>query len=334
MAPFTPFFTETMYVNLVRALPSEPAQPASVHFCPFPEADLAACDDRIERSVDRMATVIELARVIRERHARSVKVPVRAITVVHPDADFLADLSSQLAEYVTEEVNALSLQVSADVASFCSLRCEPKWAVLGKRLGKAMSAVAAGVKDLSAEAIGEMERTGSITVAGHTLALEDVTIVREFKKPSEEASATVLDAAGDGDVLVVLDLTLDSDLADAGTARECVARVQKARKAAGLAPSDGVHVTLGVIDAEVARALQAKAQYVSDALGTAPQVVVAAAPDAAIGEEAAAGDAAVAKQVSAAIAGKGAVVFRESTELSSGAALEIVLCKAMADAQL
>jgi isoleucyl-tRNA synthetase len=35
MAPFTPFFTESMYQNLRRALP--PGEPASVHFCDIPE---------------------------------------------------------------------------------------------------------------------------------------------------------------------------------------------------------------------------------------------------------------------------------------------------------
>ena len=321
MAPFTPFFTETMYVNLARALPSDPPQPASVHFCPFPVADATAFDSRIERSVGRMATVIELARVIRERHNRSVKVPVRSVTVVHPDPDFLADLSSQLAEYVTEEVNALALHVSDDVAGYCTLRCEPNWAALGKRLGKAMGAVAAGVKALSAAAIGDLETNGSIEVAGHRLALEEVTVVREFKKPAatDGDTQTVIDAAGDGDVLVVLDLTLDEGLADAGTARECVARVQKARKAAGLALTDTVCITLAVADADVARALADKAGYVADVLGTAPQLVSGGGGDG---------------QVEAAIQGKGDVVYRETTELSSGAAVEIVLCRLMEGAQV
>lgn len=36
MAPFTPFFCETMYQNLRRALPED--APQSVHWCDFPEA--------------------------------------------------------------------------------------------------------------------------------------------------------------------------------------------------------------------------------------------------------------------------------------------------------
>jgi isoleucyl-tRNA synthetase len=39
-----------------------------------------------------MQSVIDLARVIRERHAKPLKSPLRKLIVVHPDASFLADL--------------------------------------------------------------------------------------------------------------------------------------------------------------------------------------------------------------------------------------------------
>lgn len=74
MAPFTPFFTEVMYQNLRRV--EGPAAEASVHFCEFPTAQ-AAGDPRIEQSVARMQTVIELGRTIRERRAKPVKQPLR-----------------------------------------------------------------------------------------------------------------------------------------------------------------------------------------------------------------------------------------------------------------
>ena len=102
MAPFTPFFAETMYQNLRRANPAD--LPESVHFCDFPQADASAFDARIELSVARMNTVIELARSIREKHNKPVKTPLRRLTVVSADADFLADISGELAGYVTEEV--------------------------------------------------------------------------------------------------------------------------------------------------------------------------------------------------------------------------------------
>ena len=65
---------------------------------------LQAGDERIQASVARMQRVVELARTIRERHARPLKLPLRALTVVHADAGFLADLDGALRAYVLEEV--------------------------------------------------------------------------------------------------------------------------------------------------------------------------------------------------------------------------------------
>lgn len=51
-----------------------------------------------------MQAVIELARTIRERHAKPLKQPLRSLVVVHPDASFLADLDGELKQYVLDEV--------------------------------------------------------------------------------------------------------------------------------------------------------------------------------------------------------------------------------------
>jgi isoleucyl-tRNA synthetase len=324
MAPFTPFFTESMFQNLRRAAPAEGphAQPASVHFCAFP-APGGGGDARIERSVGRMSQVIELARTIRERHNRSVKTPLRRLIVVHPDAAFLADIAGELACYVTEEVNVRELATCADVAAYASVRAEPNWGALGKRLGKAMGAVSAGVKALSAAQIAAYEAGEALTIAGAVLGAGDLAVVREFRKP---ADAPPCDAAGDGDVLVVLELDVDESLLQAGLAREAVARVQRARKAAGVAAGDAVRVRLAAEGAdgaagdaacakghELHAALSANEAYLADALGAPPLLLRgagAALPD---GEATRAG----------------AVLLEERAELSSGAALLVTLCAAV-----
>ncbi|KAJ1491389.1 hypothetical protein T484DRAFT_1774577, partial [Baffinella frigidus] len=47
MAPFTPLFCELLYKNLRLLVPKEQRMD-SVHFLPFPEADLALVDERME----------------------------------------------------------------------------------------------------------------------------------------------------------------------------------------------------------------------------------------------------------------------------------------------
>ncbi len=53
-------------------------------------------DARLQLSVSRMQTVIELGRVIRERHTRPLKQPLPGLVVVHPDPQFLEDVTGGL----------------------------------------------------------------------------------------------------------------------------------------------------------------------------------------------------------------------------------------------
>lgn len=277
MAPFTPFLTEAMYVNLTKALPKG-TEPGSVHFCPFPTWGAAhSGDEQIQTSIDRMTRVVELARQIRERHNLSVKLPIRRLTVVVADAAFLGDLTGELKHYVLDEVNSRELEVCSDVLRFGTVRAEPDFARLGKRLGKDMGKVTSALRALTPDQIIAMEQTASITVEDIALGAEDVRIIREFKAP-EGTSREDIDAAGDGDILVVLDLRPDEELKTAGLAREVVNRVQKLRKKAGLLATDPVEIYIeygnsGPAAPDLPAALAAQEAYVTGALGRTLQLL-------------------------------------------------------------
>jgi len=95
-------------------------------------------------------------------------------------------------------------------------------------------------------------------------------VVRQFKRP-ENVSEKEIDAAGDGDVLVILDLRADQSLFEAGVAREVVNRIQKLRKTAQLEPSDPVDVYYKSVDHgknSLGEILNSQVQYIRDALGS------------------------------------------------------------------
>lgn len=52
-------------------------------------------DAQVQASVERMMRVIELARTIRERRGKTLKMPVRELVVVHTDQAFLDDLMGE-----------------------------------------------------------------------------------------------------------------------------------------------------------------------------------------------------------------------------------------------
>jgi isoleucyl-tRNA synthetase len=114
----------------------------------------------MEQSVSRMMTVIDLARNIRERHNKPLKSPLREMVVVHPDVNFLDDITGQLGEYVREELNVRGIVPCNDPLKYASLRAEPDYSSLGKRLGKAMGLVAKEVKSMTQTQIMDFERAG------------------------------------------------------------------------------------------------------------------------------------------------------------------------------
>ncbi|KAK7312173.1 hypothetical protein VNO77_35842 [Canavalia gladiata] len=266
MAPFTPFFTEVLYRNMRKVYNGSEE---SIHYCSFPTEE-GKRGERIEQSVTRMMTIIDLARNIRERHNKPLKTPLREMVIVHPDADFLDDINGKLREYVLEELNIRSLVPCNDTLKYASLRAEPEFSILGKRLGKSMGIVAKEIKAMSQEDILAFEKAGEVIIANHCLKLTDIKVLRDFKRPDGMTEKEV-DAAGDGDVLVVLDLRPDESLFEAGTAREIVNRIQKLRKKVALEPTDMVEVYFESLDEDKSvsqRVLHSQESYIREAIGT------------------------------------------------------------------
>ncbi len=237
MAPFTPYLTELMFQNLNKCLSKEEG---SVHWESFPDpAARQKPNERIQKAVARMQKVIEIARLIRDRKNKPTKLPIKEMTIVHPDEEYLADLTGDLQVYLTEEINVRKITSSTDVDKYARAKAEPEWSALGRRLGKSMGQVSKGIKELSPADIREFQEKGEITIAGNVLKEGDLKIVREFQVP-EGFNPDDIDADGDGEVLVMMDLTVDEEILLAKTAREVVNRIQKLRKSAGLEPSDKV----------------------------------------------------------------------------------------------
>ncbi|GJX71272.1 isoleucine--tRNA ligase, cytoplasmic isoform X2, partial [Tanacetum coccineum] len=266
MAPFTPFFTELLYKNLRKV---SPGSEESIHFCSFPEVE-GQGESRIEESVNEMMKIIDLARNIRDRHKKSLKTPLREMIVVHPNAEFLNDIAGKLKEYVLEELNVKSVVPCNDLLKYATLRAEPDFSVLGKRLGKSMKVVGNAVKAMSQDDILSFEKAGEITIAGHCLKLTDIKIVTGFKRP-DGVPEEQMDASSDGDVLVIMDLQTDDSLLEEGFAREVVNRIQKLRKKSALEPTYSVEVYFSSLDDDPsvsARILQSQEAYIKKALGS------------------------------------------------------------------
>lgn len=78
-----------------------------------------------------------------------------------------------LAPYVCEELNVSELK-TAHPDEYGVLVAEPNWAAMGTRFGKQMGPVLKAIKALTVAEIRTFRTTGSIEVAGHSLAGDEV----------------------------------------------------------------------------------------------------------------------------------------------------------------
>ena len=79
--------------------------------------------------------------------------------------------------------------------------------------------------ELTHDQISELQKNGSLPVAGHTISLDEVIITREFN-----GDIAKNEPAWDDKVMIVLNLEVDQDMVQEGLAREIINRVQKLRK--------------------------------------------------------------------------------------------------------
>jgi len=146
--------------------------------------------------------------------------------------------------YLVGEINAWNVTMSTDWEKHCSLKVQPNWKDLGKRLGSQMKAVAKAINELSFAQIVDFMKSGELVVCGFTLTKEDIVVKREFNGDVKKYEAAVSD---DGGLMIAIDTTCDEELFQELRSRQIVAAVQKLRKSAGLVVADKVDIFYEIV---------------------------------------------------------------------------------------
>jgi len=234
LAPLLPFVTEKIY----RCLTGE----TSVHLADWPDADALPAERELVARMDLVRDICAAVMGLREEKKRRTRLPLKSLTVAHPDVAALEPFRPLIAE----EVNVKEVVFSDDPAAHGGreLAVNPK---IGKRLGKAMKAVMADSK-AGKWAFGSED--GTVVVAGETLSGDDFTL--RYKVAEGLDSANIDRGAG----LVLLDTAVHPELEKEGWARDFVRLVQTTRKEAGLQVTDRITIDAG-LPAAVAQAVEA-----------------------------------------------------------------------------
>ena len=229
IAPFTPFVAEELYENLVRR--QEAGSPPSVHMADYPAPEPTRVDERLLQDVEHTRTVVTLGQRVRAERKLKVRQPLaEAIVVVADDAERAG--IERFADDIREELNVVKLSFTQEPAKFVEFQLLPNFKALGPKLGKRMKACKAALATADGSRLqAELERAGKITIdlegGAVDLGPDDVQIRLQAKEDYAAAAAY-------GRV-VVLDTKVTEPLQRAGTARETINRIQRARKTMDLA---------------------------------------------------------------------------------------------------
>jgi len=248
MAPFTPFLTEHMYQNLKNMMPSykEDKNKQSIHYLMQPESNTNLLDEEVEKSMEGMQSVVELARYIRDNKNLPQKYPVPELVIIHKDQDYLRRVES-LKEYVQEEVNVKKVTFTSDKSKYgAKVRAEPDHLLLGSRLKKNFRKVMKKIQELTSAECEEVLEKGKCVVEGHEVAENEMRFI--YYLDSEKDDNNLYEAKSDSKVLVLLDLKLTNEMIEEGLSREVVNRVQKLRKKASLVATDEATVYYEFVD--------------------------------------------------------------------------------------
>ena len=249
MAPFTPFVTERVWQDMVRAV--DPDAPPSVHMAAWPAVDSSLIDDALAAQVALVRRIVELGRAARAASGVRTRQPLARALVSAPG---WAALPAELVAEVASELNVLDMaSLSASEGDLVDVTAKANFRSLGKRFGKQVQEVAAAIAgaDAAALAAGLRAGTASLDVPGMgsvDLGDEDVIVT---ETPREGWSV----ASGEGET-VALDLELTDALRRLGVAREAVRLIQEARKGAGLDIADRISLRWQAQSTEVAEAMR------------------------------------------------------------------------------
>jgi isoleucyl-tRNA synthetase len=236
VAPILPFLSESMYANLV--VEDSPGAPDSVHLTPWPAPELAPLrDEALEEAMAVARRAVDLSRTLRGQAGLKMRQPLARLWLALPGRE-LAELDALL-ELVRVEANVKVVERIGDESELVDRGVKVLLPRVGRRLGaripEVMAAARAGSFELNAD--------GTVTIAGETLAADEVEI---------QATPRPGTAVADDDGLVaVIDTTLTPALLAEGDARELTRAVQDLRKEAELDLDDRIVLWVDGIGAEM-----------------------------------------------------------------------------------
>jgi len=217
MAPIAPFMADKIHRDLFQT---------SVHLADWPcgsdliDSKLPQRDPELELRMELVRNLAEAGRRIRVESSRRQRLPCKRGWIVGGIS--VGDLTGIL----SEELNVGLLEEENDLERFQKVQLKPNRRNLGRKCTTDLPRVLRELEAVDPESFLLEIEAGIAYLGGYQITLDDVEIHRVEK--DGYAAATI--ESEQGNVTLVLDMSLDDDLLSKGLARDIIRRVQAKRK--------------------------------------------------------------------------------------------------------
>ncbi len=219
-APFIPFISESIYLNL-----KGKDMPESVHLCDFPEPDESLRDCELESQMSLVMLVVKLGRLLRSEHNIKVRQPLARMHIVSRN-EMIRKQVNELKDIALNELNVKSVEVESDETRLVRLKAKPNFKLLGPKWGGKVGKIAGAIEllgDQDAEQLAD-GKSVELSIDGEKVQLEpDEALIERIPREG-------LIVASEGEVAVALETSQTEELVKEGHAREIVNRIQNLRK--------------------------------------------------------------------------------------------------------
>jgi isoleucyl-tRNA synthetase len=231
-APMVPFMTEDIYQNLVRSIDKDAIE--SIHLCDFPSVNEEYIDKDLEANMDELLKIVVLGRACRNTANIKNRQPIGKMFV---KADKKMD--EFFTDIIADELNVKEVTFADNVESFISYSFKPQLRTVGPKYGKLLNGIRQTLTDIDGtKAMKELKTNGVLTldIDGNKVELTEEDLLIETAQTEGYVTET------EGDISVVLDTNLTSELIEEGFVREIISKVQTMRKEADFEVMDKICV--------------------------------------------------------------------------------------------
>lgn len=249
MAPYTPFLADDIYQNLTGE---------SVHLAYFPKVDDTVVNTQLEKDMDAVLQVVELARGVRNTETIKTKQPLSELVVipVNPDQGKALEEYSSI---IRDEINVKEVVVKQSSDDLVRYEVKLNFRAAGPVLGKNVGVVKAYLEKLSDEEAAKIVQDEKVVVPTGD---GEVEVTMDLLNVERVADAG-LSMGSNQDFHVVLDTNITEELRLEGLAREVIRVIQDERKQQDLPIDLRVDIALDG-DADVKEAIQQNEQLIRE----------------------------------------------------------------------